>query len=207
MVATIAFGMGIDKPNVRFVAHLDLPKSLEAYYQETGRAGRDGLPADAWMAYGLQDVIFLKQMLNNSEGDERHKRVEQHKLDAMLALCEETVADARRCWRTSTKSCPSLAAIATTASTGCRPGTPPSPLARRFQPSIAVVSAMASGIWWMYCWDATTTRYAASAISICQCSASARRCPRVNGAPVPPAGRPRFGRCRSRRLRRPAVER
>ncbi|WP_417778350.1 DNA helicase RecQ [Stutzerimonas xanthomarina] len=90
MVATIAFGMGIDKPNVRFVAHLDLPKSLEAYYQETGRAGRDGLPADAWMAYGLQDVIFLKQMLNNSEGDERHKRIEQHKLDAMLSLCEET---------------------------------------------------------------------------------------------------------------------
>ncbi len=89
MVATIAFGMGIDKPNVRFVCHLDLPKSLEAYYQETGRAGRDGLPADAWMVYGLQDVIFLKQMLSNSEGDERHKRLEQHKLDAMLALCEQ----------------------------------------------------------------------------------------------------------------------
>ena len=89
MVATIAFGMGIDKSNVRFVGHLDLPKSLEAYYQETGRAGRDGLPADAWMAYGLQDVVMLKQMLNNSEGDERHKRVEQHKLDAMLGLCEE----------------------------------------------------------------------------------------------------------------------
>jgi ATP-dependent DNA helicase RecQ len=96
MVATIAFGMGIDKPNVRFVAHLDLPKSLEAYYQETGRAGRDGLPADAWMAYGLQDVVMLKQMLQNSEGDERHKRIEQHKLDAMLALCEET-----RCRRQS----------------------------------------------------------------------------------------------------------
>lgn len=90
MVATIAFGMGIDKPNVRFVAHLDLPKSLEAYYQETGRAGRDGLPANVWMAYGLQDVLMLKQMLQNSEGDERHKRVEYHKLDAMLALCEET---------------------------------------------------------------------------------------------------------------------
>lgn len=90
MVATIAFGMGIDKSNVRFVAHLDLPKSLEAYYQETGRAGRDGLPADAWMVYGLQDVLMLKQMLANSEGDERHKRVEQHKLEAMLALCEET---------------------------------------------------------------------------------------------------------------------
>ena len=90
MVATIAFGMGIDKSNVRFVAHMDLPKSLEAYYQETGRAGRDGLPADAWMAYGLQDVVMLKQMLQNSEGDERHKRLEQHKLDAMLSLCEET---------------------------------------------------------------------------------------------------------------------
>lgn len=90
MVATIAFGMGIDKPNVRFVAHLDLPKSLEAYYQETGRAGRDGLPADAWMSYGLQDVLFLRQMLQSSEGDERHKRVERHKLEAMLALCEET---------------------------------------------------------------------------------------------------------------------
>ena len=90
MVATIAFGMGIDKSNVRFVAHLDLPKSREAYYQETGRAGRDGLPADAWMAYGLQDVVMLKQMLQNSEGDERHKRLEHHKLDAMLSLCEET---------------------------------------------------------------------------------------------------------------------
>src|SRR5690606_16693479 len=90
MVATIAFGMGIDKPNVRFVAHLDLPKSLEAYYQETGRAGRDGLPSEVWMAYGLQDVLFLRQMLQNSEGDERHKRVERHKLEAMLALCEES---------------------------------------------------------------------------------------------------------------------
>lgn len=88
MVATIAFGMGIDKPNVRFVAHLDLPKSIEAYYQETGRAGRDGLPAEAWMVYGLQDVLLLKQMLQSSEGDERHKRLEQYKLDAMLGLCE-----------------------------------------------------------------------------------------------------------------------
>ena len=90
MVATIAFGMGIDKSNVRFVAHLDLPKSIEAYYQETGRGGRDGLPADAWMAYGLQDVLLLNQIMANSEGDERHKRIERHKLDAMLALCELT---------------------------------------------------------------------------------------------------------------------
>ncbi|SDS62879.1 ATP-dependent DNA helicase RecQ [Halopseudomonas xinjiangensis] len=95
MVATIAFGMGIDKSNVRFVAHLDLPKSIEAYYQETGRAGRDGLPADAWMAYGLQDVLMLNQIMANSEGDERHKRIERHKLDAMLALCEITTCRRR----------------------------------------------------------------------------------------------------------------
>jgi len=90
MVATIAFGMGIDKPNVRFVAHLNLPKSVEAYYQETGRAGRDGLPADAWMLYGLQDVITLRQMMEGSTAEEQYKRVERHKLDAMLGLCEMT---------------------------------------------------------------------------------------------------------------------
>ena len=88
IVATIAFGMGIDKPNVRFVAHLDLPKSLEAYYQETGRGGRDGLPATAWMAYGLQDVITLRQMVDGSEAGEARKRLEIRKLDAMLGYCE-----------------------------------------------------------------------------------------------------------------------
>ncbi len=88
MVATIAFGMGIDKPDVRFVAHLDLPKSLEAYYQETGRAGRDGEAADAWMTYGLNDVVIHRQMIEDSASPEEQKRVERKKLDAMLAYCE-----------------------------------------------------------------------------------------------------------------------
>ena len=90
MVATIAFGMGIDKSNVRFVAHLDLPRSLEAYYQETGRAGRDGLPAHAWMIYGLQDVVALRQMLESSDSEPARKKIEHHKLESMLAYCEAT---------------------------------------------------------------------------------------------------------------------
>ncbi|PIR09050.1 MAG: DNA helicase RecQ [Gallionellaceae bacterium CG11_big_fil_rev_8_21_14_0_20_60_62] len=90
MVATVAFGMGIDKPNVRFVAHMDLPKSMEGYYQETGRAGRDGLPANAWMAYGLGDVVSMRQMLLSGDAPEERKRVELQKLDALLGFCEST---------------------------------------------------------------------------------------------------------------------
>ncbi len=90
MIATVAFGMGIDKPNVRFVAHLDLPKSMEGYYQETGRAGRDGLPANAWMVYGLGDVVSMRQMLLSGDAPEERKRVELQKLDALLGFCEST---------------------------------------------------------------------------------------------------------------------
>lgn len=90
MVATIAFGMGIDKPNVRFVAHLDLPKSMEGYYQETGRAGRDGLAANAWMVYGMGDVVSMRQMFDSGEASEERKRLERLKLDALLGYCEST---------------------------------------------------------------------------------------------------------------------
>src|SRR6202020_1006550 len=95
MVATVAFGMGIDKPNVRFVAHLDAPKNLEAYYQETGRAGRDGLPANAWMAYGIADVMNLRRLMEASDIGEQQRRIERQKTEALIGYCE-TIACRRQ---------------------------------------------------------------------------------------------------------------
>ena len=122
MVATIAFGMGIDKPDVRFIAHLDLPRSVEGYYQETGRAGRDGLPSTAWMAYGLQDVVLLRKLIDTSEGDLAHRRRQASHLDAMLALCE-TIECRRAQMLGYFGSRPASAATATRASRHRRPGT------------------------------------------------------------------------------------
>ena len=143
MVATIAFGMGIDKPDVRFVAHLDLPKSLEAYYQETGRAGRDGEPAEAWMTYGLNDVVIHRQRIDESAAPDEQKRIERQKLDAMLAYCEAAGCRRTRAAQLLRRGHATPAATATPASRRPSSGTAPSPRRRSCPPRCAPASASA----------------------------------------------------------------
>jgi len=152
MVATVAFGMGIDKPNVRFVAHLDLPKSMEGYYQETGRAGRDGLPANAWMAYGLGDMVSMRKMLDSGDAPEERKRVERQKLDALLGFCESTECRHQTLLRYFGETHPAAVRSVTIAWSRWIPGMPAKPRAWRCPASIAAASASAWDIWWTFCW-------------------------------------------------------
>ena len=147
MVATVAFGMGIDKPNVRFVAHLDLPKSMEGYYQETGRAGRDGLPANAWMAYGLGDVVSMRQMLLSGDAPEERKRVELQKARCAARLLRiHRLPPPDRAALFRRRASRRLRRSATTAWLPSIPGMPRKPRRWRCPASIAPGSASASRI-------------------------------------------------------------
>ena len=186
MVATIAFGMGIDKPDVRFVAHLDLPKSVEGYYQETGRAGRDGLPSTAWLAYGLADVVQQRKMIDDSAGDRDHRRRLAQHLDAMLALCE--TVECRRVQLLAYFGAGRDGRAATATPAWRRPsrGTARSPRRRCSPPcsgsTASGASGSAPGRSSTSCSASARRRSSSSATTRCRCSASAPSCPRASGA-------------------------
>ena len=151
IVATIAFGMGIDKPNVRFVAHLDAPKNLEAYYQETGRAGRDGLPADAWMTYGMADVTNLLRLLETGEVSDRQRRIERQKIEALIGYCEAVPVGYRSCACISWKASIRPAGTVMIAARLSPAGTARSPPRRRSLRSTVPGSVLAHVTSWMFC--------------------------------------------------------
>ena len=163
MVATIAFGMGIDKPDIRFVAHLNVPKTLEGYYQETGRAGRDGEAADAWMIYSLADVVLLSRMIEGSQGDEQFKSIQHRRWKRCWATAKQHNAEDRSCWVILARNMAGSAPIAIPATAKWKPGMGPMRHNRRYRASSGQDSVSARHISLMSFWAKKLKGFADSA--------------------------------------------